>query len=72
MPSFILATLLQYFLAIKLQIFPVALWESSMHTVFPALALAAAPMANIAQTNAFDRMLEVLAMIILKQQSQKV
>ena len=49
MPSFILATLLQYFLAIKLQIFPVALWESPMHTVLPALALAAGPTANIAR-----------------------
>ena len=48
MPSFILATLLQYFLAIKMQIFPVALWESPMHTVLPALALAASPMAYIA------------------------
>ena len=52
MPSFILATLLQYFLAIKLQIFPVALWESPMHTVLPALALAAASNGQYSQTNA--------------------
>ena len=60
MPSFILATLLQYFLAIKMGVFPVALWESPMHTVLPALALAASPMANIARLTR-SSMLEVMA-----------
>ena len=59
-PSFIMATFFQYFLAIKLQIFPVARWESSMHSVLPALALAAPPMAFIARLTR-SSMLEVLA-----------
>jgi oligopeptide transport system permease protein len=59
-PSFIMATFLQYFLAIKWQVFPVALWDSPMHTVLPSLALAAAPMAYIARLTR-SSMLEVLA-----------
>ncbi|MEK5102109.1 ABC transporter permease [Cytobacillus sp. FSL M8-0252] len=59
-PSFIMATFLQYFLAIKLQIFPVARWESFMHTILPALALAAGPMAYIARLTR-SSMIEVLA-----------
>lgn len=70
MPSFILATLLQYFLAIKLQIFPVALWESPMHTVLPALALAAGPTANIARLTR-SSMLEVLANDYIKTAKSK-
>ena len=59
-PSFIMATVLQYFLAIKLQIFPVARWESPMHTVLPAFAFASTPMAFIARLTR-SSMLEVLA-----------
>lgn len=59
-PSFILATFLQYFLSMKLQIFPVARWESFMHTVLPAIALAASPMAFIARLTR-SSMLEVLS-----------
>ncbi|MEK4199303.1 ABC transporter permease [Cytobacillus sp. FSL K6-0265] len=59
-PSFIMAAFLQYFLAIKLQIFPVARWESFMHTILPALALAAGPMAYIARLTR-SSMIEVLA-----------
>ena len=70
MPSFILATLLQYFLAIKMQIFPVALWESPMHTVLPALALAASPMAYIARLTR-SSMLEVLANDYIKTAKSK-
>ncbi|WP_141432797.1 ABC transporter permease [Bacillus sp. 03113] len=58
-PSFIMATVLQYFLAIKLGIFPVARWESFMHSVLPALALASTPMAFIARLTR-SSMLEVL------------
>jgi oligopeptide transport system permease protein len=59
-PSFIMATVLQYFLAIKLGLFPVARWETFMHTVLPALALASQPMAFIARLTR-SSMLEVLS-----------
>ncbi|ANB57901.1 binding--dependent transport system inner membrane component family protein [Anoxybacillus sp. B7M1] len=59
-PSFIMASVLQYFLAIKLHLFPVARWESLQHTVLPALALAATPMAFIARLTR-SSMLEVLS-----------
>ena len=48
-PSFLLATLLQYLLAMKLSLFPVARWGSWSHTVLPALALAALPAGFIAR-----------------------
>jgi oligopeptide transport system permease protein len=59
-PSFIMATALQYFLAIKLGIFPVARWETFMHTILPALALASSPMAFIARLTR-SSMLDVLS-----------
>ncbi|MFO1444792.1 ABC transporter permease [Bacillus sp. Bva_UNVM-123] len=58
-PSFIMASVLQYIFAIKLGIFPVARWESFMHTVLPAVALASTPMAFIARLTR-SSMLEVL------------
>ncbi|OEH91622.1 ABC transporter permease [Bacillus solimangrovi] len=58
-PSFIMASALQYFLAIKLQIFPVARFDTFMHTVLPALALASTPMAFIARLTR-SSMLEVI------------
>lgn len=48
-PGFIIATLLQYFLAIKLGWFPIARWGSFSHAVLPALSLAALPIAFIAR-----------------------
>jgi oligopeptide transport system permease protein len=48
-PSFILATFLQYLLAMKLDLFPVARWGTFSQTVLPALSLAAMPMAFIAR-----------------------
>lgn len=59
-PSFIMATVLQYFLAMKLGIFPVARWESWAHTFLPALALASMPMAFIARLTR-SSMLEVMS-----------
>jgi oligopeptide transport system permease protein len=59
-PSFIMATILQYVFAIKMGIFPVARWESFMHSVLPALALASTPMAFIARLTR-SSMLEVLS-----------
>ncbi|KOP81738.1 ABC transporter permease [Cytobacillus solani] len=59
-PSFIMATFLQYFLAIKMGIFPVARFETFMHTILPALALASTPMAFIARLTR-SSMLEVMS-----------
>lgn len=59
-PSFIMATILQYVLSIKLGLFPVARWESFMHTILPAIALGSSPMAYIARLTR-SSMLEVLA-----------
>lgn len=48
-PSFLLATLLQYVFAIELGLFPVARWGSWWHIILPALSLAALPTAFIAR-----------------------
>lgn len=48
-PSFILATILQYILGIKLGILPIARWGTFMHTLLPVLSLAALPIAFIAR-----------------------
>ncbi|MHC0036696.1 ABC transporter permease [Pseudoneobacillus sp. C159] len=59
-PSFIMATVLQYLFAIKWGLLPVARWDSFAHTILPSLALAASPMAFIARLTR-SSMLEVLA-----------
>jgi oligopeptide transport system permease protein len=46
-PSFVLATALQYVLAMKLNLLPVARWGSLAQSVMPALSLAALPTAYI-------------------------
>ncbi|MEW9109793.1 ABC transporter permease [Cytobacillus gottheilii] len=69
-PSFIMASFLQYFLAIKWGIFPVARWEGFMYTVLPALALASTPMAFIARLTR-SSMLEVLANDYIKTAKSK-
>ncbi len=48
-PSFILASVLQYVFAVKLQMLPVARFESFAHTILPAIALATTPLAFIAR-----------------------
>ncbi|SRR5581483_256073 len=48
-PSFILATFLQYLLAMKLDLLPVARWGTFSQTIMPAISLAALPMAFIAR-----------------------
>ena len=58
-PSFIIATILQYIFAIKLQALPVARFESFAHTILPAVALATTPLAFIARLMR-SSMLEVL------------
>jgi len=59
-PSFILATFLQYLLAMKLSLFPVARWGSYLHTILPTLSLAALPMTFIARLTRAS-MIEVLS-----------
>lgn len=46
-PSFIMATLLQYILAFKLELLPIARWGSFSHTLLPAISLATLPTAFI-------------------------
>ncbi len=48
-PSFILATFLQYLFSMKLDLLPVARWGSFDHSILPAIALAALPTAFIAR-----------------------
>ncbi|MDX8366766.1 ABC transporter permease [Cytobacillus sp. IB215665] len=58
-PSFIMASVLQYIFAIKFGLFPVARFESFTHSVLPALALASTPLAFIARLTR-SSMLDVL------------
>jgi oligopeptide transport system permease protein len=58
-PSFLLATFLQYIFAMKLDLLPVARWGSFQHTILPAIALAAMPTAFIARLTR-SSMVEVL------------
>lgn len=48
-PSFILAGLMQYFLAFKLGWFPISGWEGFIYSILPALAIAMAHMGFIAK-----------------------
>ncbi|WP_391208143.1 oligopeptide ABC transporter permease [Psychrobacillus sp. L4] len=60
-PSFVFATMLQYWLAVKLGYFPVALWKDGwMSSVLPSIALAMGPLAT---SSRFIRteMIEVLS-----------
>src|SRR5699024_10768505 len=58
-PSFILAAVLQYIFAFKFQVFPIAKYDSFMHSVLPDVALATTPRAFIARLMRAS-MLEVL------------
>jgi oligopeptide transport system permease protein len=48
-PSFILATVLQYLFSMKLDLFPVARWGTLAHSILPSISLAALPIAFIAR-----------------------
>ncbi|KOP79110.1 peptide ABC transporter permease [Lysinibacillus sp. FJAT-14745] len=48
-PSFILAGLMQYFLAYKLQLFPISGWKGFSYSMLPALAIALTHMGFIAK-----------------------
>lgn len=58
-PSFILATFLQYFISMKLDLLPVARWGSFQHSILPAISLSALPMAFIARLTRAN-MIEIL------------
>ncbi|BDR59221.1 oligopeptide ABC transporter permease [Xylocopilactobacillus apicola] len=48
-PSFVLGVLLQFYLAFKMKIFPIALWDGWRSSILPSLALAVSPLAQIAR-----------------------
>lgn len=58
-PNFVFASLLQYFVALKMHLLPVARWGGFEHTILPTLALAALPTAFIARLTR-SNMVEVL------------
>lgn len=59
-PNFILATLFIYVFALKLELFPAAMWGGPEYAVLPALALAAFPTAFVARLMR-SSMLEVMS-----------
>ena len=58
-PSFVFAGLLQYYVGVKLQWLPVALWGEYKHTILPTLALTVMVVATIARFMRTE-MLEIL------------
>lgn len=48
-PNFVFAVLLQYIFAMKLKLFPIALWQGFAYTILPTIALAMSPMADSAR-----------------------
>lgn len=64
-PNFLFATLLQYFLAIKVHFFPIARFDSFWHSILPAIALASLPTAYIARLMKAS-MIEVLSKDYIK------
>lgn len=59
LPSFIMATFLQYFFALKLGWLPIARWGSFSHMILPAIAMSSFPSAFIARLTK-SSMIEVL------------
>jgi len=48
-PSFVVGSLLQYFLAVKFKLFPVAQYTSTLHTILPTFALGIGTLATLAR-----------------------
>lgn len=65
MPSFILATFLQFSLGFQLQLLPIARWGTWMHAVLPAISLAALPAAFIARMTR-SNLIDVLSQDYIK------
>ena len=60
LPNFLIAAILINIFALKLKIFPVALWESPIHAVLPVITLSFLPAAYIARISR-SQMLEELS-----------
>ena len=58
-PSFVFAALLQYYVGVKLELLPVALWEGYSSTILPSFALSVTVIATVARFIRSE-MLEVL------------
>ncbi|MCA1056742.1 ABC transporter permease [Rossellomorea aquimaris] len=58
-PSFVFAALMQYYIGVKLEWLPVALWGEYKHTILPTLALTVGVVATIARFMRTE-MLEIL------------
>jgi len=58
-PTFVLGPILQYWLGVQLELFPIAFFESWMHSVLPSLALAVFVISTIARFTRSE-MLEVM------------
>lgn len=69
-PSFIMASVLQWIFSIKLELLPVARFESFKYTILPAIALASTPTAFIARLTR-SSMLEVLSNDYIKTAKSK-
>jgi oligopeptide transport system permease protein len=65
MPSFVIGTLLMYFLAYKWGLLPAAMWGTPQQVIMPALALAGLPTAYIARLTR-SSMLDVLSQDYMK------
>lgn len=49
-PNFVFAVVMQYLLAVKLRLFPIAMWDEGIQsTILPTIALAMSPMADAAR-----------------------
>ena len=48
-PNFVFAVLLQYILAIRLHVLPIAKWDGFIYTILPTIALAMSPLADSAR-----------------------
>jgi oligopeptide transport system permease protein len=48
-PNFVFAALLQFWLAFKWHLFPIALWDGASSSILPTIALAMAPLAQTAR-----------------------
>ncbi len=69
-PSFIIGFFIQYLFAVKLQWFPVAQYESVLHTVLPTFALGLGMLATIAKYTR-SSMLEVISSDFVKTADSK-
>ena len=64
-PSFLLATFLQYIFSMKLSLFPIAKWGTFSHSVLPSISLAILPASFISRF-VRDNMIEILEKDFIK------